>query len=111
VKLIDAYIYHYGWVKPPEIQREKLKSSAAFWSEAGHNVADLDTFDYSEVDSLTFFKGTHPAVMLPRIERVNWMFDFDINEKKLAFKYRFKMWFEKLTGKRIGEYRNYKLLS
>jgi hypothetical protein len=111
VKLIDAYIYHYGWVKPPEIQREKLKSSAAFWSEAGHNVADLDTFDYSEVDSLTFFRGTHPAVMLPRIERVNWMFDFDINEKKLAFKYRFKMWFEKLTGKRIGEYRNYKLLS
>ncbi len=113
VKLIDAYIYHYGWVKPPEIQREKMKSSINFWGE-GHDVDKikevLETFDYSEIDSLTLFEGTHPAVMQARIESVNWMFDYDIHEKKLSFKNQVKMGIEKLTGYRIGEYRNYKML-
>lgn len=113
VKLIDAYIYHYGWVKPPEVQREKLKSSTSFWGE-GRDVdkiyEQIAAFDYSEIDSLTLFEGTHPAVMQDRIERVNWMFDYDIQEKKLSLKNLFKMRIEQLTGWRIGEYKNYKLL-
>lgn len=113
VKLIDAYIYHYGWVKPPEIQREKMKSSINFWGE-GKDVDKikevLENFDYSEIDSLTLFHGTHPAVMQARINSVNWMFDYDIREKKLSFKNQVKMAIENLTGYRIGEYRNYRLL-
>lgn len=113
VKLIDAYIYHYGWVKPPEIQREKMKSSINFWGE-GHDVdkikEELEAFDYSEIDSLTLFEGTHPAVIQARIESVNWMFDYDIHEKKLSFKNQVKMAIEKLTGYRIGEYQNYKIV-
>ena len=113
VKLIDAYIYHYGWVKPPEIQREKMKSSINFWGE-GQDVDKikevLEEFDYSEIDSLTLFDGIHPKVMQARIDSVNWMFDYDIQEKKLSFKNKLKMAVEKLTGYRIGEYRNYKLL-
>lgn len=113
VKLIDAYIYHYGWVKPPEIQREKMKSSINFWGE-GHDVDKikevLEAFDYSEIDSLTLFEATHPAVMQARIDSVNWMFNYDIHEKKLSFKNQVKMIIEKLTGYRIGEYRNYKMV-
>lgn len=113
VKLIDAYIYHYGWVKPPEIQREKMKSSINFWGE-GHDVDKikevLEAFDYSEIDSLTLFEATHPAVMQARIDSVNWMFNYDIHEKKLSFKNQVKMIIEKLTGYRIGEYRNYKVV-
>ncbi len=113
VKLIDAYIYHYGWVKPPEIQREKMKSSINFWGE-GHDVDKikevLEAFDYSEIDSLTLFDGIHPKVMQARIDSVNWMFDYDIHEKKLSFKNKLKMVVEKLTGYRIGEYRNYKMV-
>ncbi len=113
VKLIDAYIYHYGWVKPPEIQREKMKSSINFWGE-GKDVDKikevLENFDYSEIDSLKLFHGTHPAVMQARIDSVNWMFDYDIREKKLSFKNQVKMAIENLTGYRIGEYRNYRLL-
>jgi hypothetical protein len=113
VKLIEAYVYHYGWVKPPEIQREKMKSSINFWGE-GHNIPEihkeLEAFDYSRIDSLSLFKDTHPKVMQARIERVNWMFDFDIKIKKLSFKNRLRMAIEKLTGWRIGEYRNYELL-
>jgi hypothetical protein len=114
VKLIDAYVYHYGWVKPPEIQREKMKSSINFWGE-GHNIPEihkeLEAFDYSEIDSLSLFKDTHPKVMQSRIERVNWLFNFDIKVKKLSFKNRVKMAIEKLTGWRIGEYRNYRLMN
>jgi hypothetical protein len=114
VKLIDAYVYHYGWVKPPEIQREKMKSSINFWGE-GHNIPEihkeLEAFDYSEIDSLSLFKDTHPKVMQSRIERVNWLFNFDIKVKKLSFKNQVKMAIEKLTGWRIGEYRNYRLMN
>ncbi len=113
VKLIDAYVYHYGWVKPPEVQKQKMKGSLNFWGDE-HDVAHvqkmIDDFDYSGIDSLSVFQGTHPQVMQARIHRMNWLFDFDIREKRLSFKNRLKMWVEKYTGYRIGEYRNYKLL-
>ena len=114
VKLIDAYIYHYGWVKPPEVQREKMKSSIKFWADEEKTDAlkpQLDNFDYSEIDSLTTFNGIHPEVMRARIERVNWQFNFDIREKKSSLKNRLRTWIEKLTGWRIGEYKNYRLLN
>lgn len=113
VKLIDAYIYHYGWVKPPEIQREKMKSSIKFWANEEKTDAlkpQLDNFDYSEIDSLTNFKGTHPSVMQIRIARVNWLFNFDIKEKKTSLKTDLRNWIEKLTGWRVGEYRNYRII-
>ena len=114
VKWIDAYIYHYGWVKSPEIQKEKLKSSINFWAN-DHDAASVkkhyeNDFNYSEIDSLTNFNGTHPKVMQARIERVNWQFDFDIREKKLSLKNRFRAWIEKLSGWRVGEYKNFKVI-
>jgi glycosyltransferase involved in cell wall biosynthesis len=114
VRWIDAYVYHYGWVKSPEIQKEKMKSSINFWAtdeEAASVKKHYDeSFDYAGIDSLTTFNGTHPKVMQARIERVNWQFDFDIREKKLSLKNRFRTWIEKLTGWRIGEYKNFKVL-
>jgi glycosyltransferase involved in cell wall biosynthesis len=114
VKLIDAYVYHYGWVKPPEIQKEKMKSSINFWATDEEAVAVKkhydENFDYAGIDSLTNFNDTHPKVMQARIERMNWMFDFDIKIKKLSLKNRFRMAVEKLTGWRIGEYRNYRIV-
>ena len=115
VKWIDAFVYHYGWVKSPEIQKEKMKSSINFWTTDEESVGVKkhyeDNFDYSEIDSLTNFNGTHPTVMQARIARVNWQFDFDIKEKRLSLKNRFRAWIEKLTGWRIGEYKNFKLLN
>jgi glycosyltransferase involved in cell wall biosynthesis len=114
VKWIDAYIYHYGWVKSPEIQKEKMKSSINFWAtdeEAASVKKHYDeSFDYAGIDSLTTFTGTHPAVMQARLERVNWQFDFDIREKKLSFKNRVRAFIEKLTGWRIGEYKNFRVV-
>jgi glycosyltransferase involved in cell wall biosynthesis len=114
VKWIEAYIYHYGWVKSPEIQKEKMKSSINFWAtdEQAASVKKHyeENFDYAGIDSLTIFSGTHPAVMQARLERVNWQFDFDIREKKLSFKNRVRAFVEKLTGWRIGEYKNFRVV-
>ncbi|GAB4022440.1 glycosyltransferase family protein [Spirosoma koreense] len=111
VKPIDAYIYHYGWVKPPETQRKRLRYANRFWnSNATIEEADdsVDVFDYSQIDSLDHFRGTHPAVMQPRVDRLNWSFTFDISRKNYSPRVRFLTFMEKLTGWRIGEYKNYR---
>lgn len=111
VKQIEAYVYHYGWVKNPHYQVEKAKSFSKYWHSdqwIESKIPEIEMFDYSEVDSLKAFSGTHPQVMIPRINRQNWKFIFDLKKKKLSFKNKFKSVVEKYTGWRIGEYKNYK---
>ncbi|WP_420146614.1 glycosyltransferase family 2 protein [Spirosoma sp.] len=111
VKPIDAYIYHYGWVKPLELQKNRLRYASHFWN-TGDNIAkaeaQLDYFDYSGIDSLAHFTSTHPAVMQARVDRLNWPFTFDTSQKHYSPRVRFLTFIEKLTGWRIGEYKNYK---
>lgn len=112
VKQIDARIFHYGWVKPPDKQQLKQQSFHRLWHDdewMKKNVGDAAAFDYSGIDSLSVFKGTHPAVMKQRIENASWQISINANEKKLSFKNRLLMMIEKLTGWRIGEYRNYRI--
>jgi hypothetical protein len=110
VKAIDAFIYHYGWVKPPEKQSEKIKNFLSHW----HSDAYIDknkpaeNFDYSQIDSLKIFTETHPKVMQKRITNINWQFDFDPTQKNFGLKTRLLYQLEKWTGIRIGEYKNYK---
>ncbi|TND09987.1 MAG: hypothetical protein FD123_669 [Bacteroidetes bacterium] len=113
VKAVDAEVYHYGWVKPPEKQQAKQQSFHKMWHNdewMKKNVTQTDAFDYSQVDSLAKFSGKHPQVMEERIRRVNWEFSFDPTQKKLSLKSRLSMKIEKLTGWRIGEYKNYVLI-
>jgi len=110
VKEIDAYIYHYGWVKPPEQQSAKIKNFQKHWHDDEHIEKNQpqDSFDYSTIDSLKDFEGTHPQVMQERIKRKNWDFDFDPTKKSFGLKNKFLYSLEKLTGWRPGEYKNYK---
>ena len=112
---IDADIYHYGWVKPPEIMFEKVKNDRLV--RQGVIESDIPVisrnetkFDYSQIDQLATFDGTHPAVMHPRIANNNWKFDYDISTNKMSMKERFKRFSEKLFGRQIGEYRNYRIV-
>ena len=112
VKTLDAYVYHYGWVKPPEAMQAKQESFHKMWHDdqwMKENIDVTDKFDYSQIDSLAKFTGTHPQVMQERIRRQNWKFDFDPTKKKWGIKMRLLMWVEKKFGLRIGEYRNYEL--
>lgn len=113
VKKIEAWVYHYGWVKPPEAQQAKQETFNKMWHSDDwmkKNVPQVNEFDYSTIDSLQHFNGKHPLVMQNRINQINWKFTFDPTQNKLSAKAKFLKLIEKLTGWRIGEYKNYKVL-
>jgi len=113
VKPVDATMYHYGWVKPPEAQQAKQEYFHKLWHDdawVDKKIPKVESFDYSGIDSLAHFTGTHPKVMLNRISSQNWQFSFDPTQKRLPLKSRLLHSFENLTGWRVGEYRNYKVI-
>ena len=113
VKLIDASIYHYGWVKDPRLMQKKINNWYTFYKNdswiSNHVVHDQE-FDYGNVSSLELFEGTHPQVIHARIAAKNWQFDFDISRKKYSNKEKIKRFVSFLIGYRIGEYKNYKII-
>ncbi len=113
VKLIDAYIYHYGWVKPPKGIESKLRNFNQFYHDEqwiASNIPETFTFDYGNADKLIEFKDTHPAVMQKRIAASNWKLNLNAVNVKWTMRRRFLQTVELLTGWRIGEYRNYKII-
>ena len=108
-----ARIFHYGWVKHPKHQQIKQKQFHRLWhddSKLEKMVTNKKEFDYSTIDSLQSFQETHPQLMKERINAQNWKFDFDPSRKNFTLKTWFLYYFEKITGIRIGEYKNYKLI-
>lgn len=115
VKLIDAYIYHYGWVKTPEALQGKVRNFNQFyqtkdWVE--QNFPVQEAFDMRNADRLVKFEGTHPEVIQNRITATNWTFDEDLTKRtpKMNLKRRILQKIEDLTGIRLFEYRNYKII-
>lgn len=112
VKLIDAYINHYGWVKPPVGLIRKKQNFDTFYDEHATSEAIPETasFDYGNADRLIHFSGSHPAVMIDRIKAVNWKFNFDPTkvQQKLSLRRRILEKIYRLTGVRLMEYKNYK---
>jgi hypothetical protein len=113
VKPVDAYIYHYGWVKHPKHQQQKAQEFNKLWHDdkwIEANVGSAEEFDYSKIDSLDKFIGIHPKVMQQRILSKNW--DLHLNPKRKNFTLwrRLLFWIEKLTGWRPFEYKRYKIV-
>lgn len=109
VKPADAFMYHYGWVKDPQAMQRKQENFNKLWHPdqwIEKNVAKADEFDYSGITALRLFDETHPAVMLDRIQRKNWKFDFDISYSNMSIKDRLKLFLRKYLGIETG-YRNY----
>ena len=113
VKPISAEIYHYGWVKPPKAQQAKQEHFHKMWHDdewMKKNIAQVEEFDYSQIDSLEEFKGTHPQVFQARVVAADWNFKFDQSQIKLSAKDKFLLFIEKTTGWKVGEYKNYKVI-
>lgn len=112
VKEIDAYVYHYGWVKHPIKQQDKQKHFNKYWHDdewISKHVGNKTEFDYSQYDSLQIFTGTHPEVMHERIRKMNWKPTIDPTKKNYrSLKEKILHAIEKHTGWRIGEYKNYR---
>lgn len=112
VKPVDAFIYHYGWVKDPAAMQKKQEEFNKLWHNdewIENNIRKANEFDYSEIDVLKSFEGTHPKVMLERIAAKNWKFDYDLSCNNMRFKDKVKKFLENF-GFSFGQYKNYKVL-
>ena len=113
VKPVDAFIYHYGWVKHPKQQQAKALEFNKYWHDdkwIEDNVGKGDEFDYSIIDSLQPFSGSHPQVMQSRIRSLNWKLTLDPRKKNFTLWRRFLFWLEKVTGWRPFEYKRYTIV-
>ena len=113
VKPIDAFIYHYGWVKSPLQMKKKQDNVAVFWNKEDamdEIIGAGELFDFNDYDSVAKFSGTHPLVMQNRIARQNWNIKLDPTRKKLSFKKRILQWWEKKTGIRLFDFKNYRIV-
>lgn len=122
---LDAYIYHYGWVRPPILMQSKNKSLEII--HHGKKEIDkkyknrADYFDYGDLSKLPIFKNTHPEVLKEWIADFHWQNQLNYGDKPKPtrkkqkhekFKYRLLTFLEKnLFGNRtlIG-YSNWNIL-
>jgi len=110
---INATIYHYGWVKPPEAQQAKLQTFHRYWHSdkwIEKSMTKSEVYDYSGMNFLAPFSGSHPTVMQNRIARQNWEFSPVTAKKCHSLKLTFLHFIEKNTGWRLGEYKNYRIV-
>ncbi|MCC5943289.1 MAG: glycosyltransferase family 2 protein [Bernardetiaceae bacterium] len=119
VRHINATMYHYGWVRHPKAMKTKKDVIDSMYKETEDKDASTlstqtisdEKFDYSNIDSLTYFKGTHPKIIQNRIQAMNWKFEHDISKNKLSLKEKIRIFFEKKFNWIPFEYRNYKVIS
>ncbi len=112
VKMIDAYVFHYGWVKHPQKMHEKIKSFNKLWHNddwVEDNIPNVAEFDYSAIDELNQYNDSHPKVMKERIEKYNWKFSPEIRNK-FNLKNSLLKFLEDKFDVRLGEYKNFKLI-
>ena len=124
VARIHARIFHYGWVRPPEIMTAKARTGNPTLAQKGFNGVRApipEIFDYGPLDQLTTFSGTHPGVMQKRLEQFDWSDKLQPGGKRNPkrplykhekIKYRLLSWLEYgfLGGRQIGGFRNYKIV-
>jgi hypothetical protein len=115
-KEIDATIYHYGWVRPPKAQGLKIANAV---NNYYHNqITEINElldkgneleFDYSGAYELELYKGTHPKLMSKKIKNDEfWTSKFDPSKlKSKPFLHFLTDKIEKITGYRIGEYKDF----
>ncbi len=123
VAQVNAEIYHYGWVRPPELmgQKRKISSSTYRGKEATEALFAKQeaVFDYGPLNKVARFKGTHPKVMQDWIQKINWKDQLQYSGKRRKkekpakhekWKYRWLSWVENhwLKGMRIGEFKNFR---
>jgi hypothetical protein len=116
VKLIDAYIYHYGWVRNPVTMHRKQTNFSTLYSAeqppgklVNEDEKQTIEFDYSNIDSVVKFEGTHPAVMKGLVSKENWAFNKDSKKKNFKnVKHKLLYFLSKNFGWRPFEYSNYR---
>jgi hypothetical protein len=122
---VKARVFHYGWVRPPQLMNKKIKAfninhrGEKVVSEMEKNNRFKGNFDYGNLNKIPVFKGSHPAVMKEWMQQFNWADDLrytgvrrslnKVISKHDLTKYVIISWIEKniLFGIRLGEPGNY----
>lgn len=114
--LSEASIYHYGWVRTPEAMKTKTEfMDKLYHGDSESNAAEPhsgDNYRYKRFWGLKTYSGTHPLVMQKRIQEKGWK--WDLNQSDFVFKAAdlkkilLDFW-EKLTGHRPFEFKNYRI--
>jgi hypothetical protein len=105
-------IFHYGWVKPPQMMGQKSKLLNRWW-HGNKRDNEFEDFKYDRQYGLRRFEETHPAVMRELIESQDWKFDSERSLSDWTLKdvnLLASDVFEKVFKHRIGEYRPYQLI-
>jgi len=117
VKDTGAYIYHYGWVRPPKVMAEKKRYHDSLHHGNGwEKEYKKENFDYlKHIDPAILMKydGSHPKVMEKRIKEWQGGFDISNSTHRLTFKdirNRISDFIARKTGWKIGEYKNFILM-
>lgn len=102
---IDAIMYHYGWVRPPELIMNKLDQSKKFWPVSPKHIRTTEQksneFKFEEnIESLKQFRGVHPKAIQARIDALNWHPELSTKKKKFNVLYFVFNYFEKLFNHR-----------
>ena len=108
---INAGIYHYGWARPTAVMKKKIKAMDKLYHGQSYDVSDK--FSYKRIWGLRPFSGQHPIVVQEWVKQNQT--ELDILSLKMHFEFKdlglvFSDFVESLTGIRIGEYKNYKLI-
>ena len=71
---VDAWVYHYGWVRPPHLMKNKMKALTTIHKGGVPDKRQerIRNFDYGPLNKLRTFNGTHPQVMQSWIRQFNW---------------------------------------
>jgi len=122
VARVDASIYHYGWVRPPKYMQQKRKAFATIhFGKARAEESfrqEQEEFDFGNLDQLSLYRESHPAVMEERICQFNWADQLEIRKKPTVvkhkherLKYRILTFIEQnfLGGRQILSFKNYRL--
>jgi hypothetical protein len=126
VVLLDAYVYHYGWVRPPRYMQTKKKAFDTTHQGAAH-VAQAyahqpQEFDYGTLGNLSIFNETHPAALQSWIAKFDWGHKLNYTtkvdpnrprHKHEKLKYKIRTFIEKkilgFKDKELG-YNNWKII-
>jgi glycosyltransferase involved in cell wall biosynthesis len=127
LKVAEAHarIFHYGWVRPPELMNSKIKSfsinhrGVKTVNEMEKKELFRGYFDYGNLNKVPAYKGTHPAVMIGWISQSNWQDNLRFQGVRRSLnkmvskhdrtRYVILSWIERnlLFGARLGEFKNY----
>lgn len=115
----QARIFHYGWVRPPEIMSAKVRELDQIHSHQQERYAEQ--FNYGDLSKLTSYQGSHPAVMEEWMAKMSWGDQLQSGKqsklnrelfKHERAKYKTLTWLERnvFGNNEIAGFKNYELL-